>query len=50
MATHGRGLICVAMLRERLEQLAIPPMVEEPSDQRGTAFHVGVDLRGRILG
>jgi 3,4-dihydroxy 2-butanone 4-phosphate synthase/GTP cyclohydrolase II len=50
MATHGRGLICVAMLRERLEQLAIPPMVEEPSDQRGTAFHVGVDLRGQATG
>ena len=50
MAVHGRGLICVAMLRQRLEQLAIPPMVQEPSDPQGTAFHVGVDLRGQATG
>lgn len=43
MATHGRGLICVAMTQERLDQLEIPPMVVRSSDPRGTAFHVGVD-------
>lgn len=43
MATHGRGLICVPMLRERLDALAIPPMVANPSDPHQTAFHVSVD-------
>ncbi|MHB8694448.1 MAG: bifunctional 3,4-dihydroxy-2-butanone-4-phosphate synthase/GTP cyclohydrolase II [Solirubrobacteraceae bacterium] len=43
MATHGRGLVCVPMLAERLELLGIPPMVARNSDPHGTAFHVGVD-------
>jgi 3,4-dihydroxy 2-butanone 4-phosphate synthase/GTP cyclohydrolase II len=47
MATHGRGLICVPMLRERLAELGIPPMVAHGTDPRGTAFHVGVDHRDR---
>ncbi|TMK82732.1 MAG: bifunctional 3,4-dihydroxy-2-butanone-4-phosphate synthase/GTP cyclohydrolase II, partial [Actinobacteria bacterium] len=25
MATHGRGLICMPIVAERLDQLAIPP-------------------------
>jgi 3,4-dihydroxy 2-butanone 4-phosphate synthase/GTP cyclohydrolase II len=45
MATHGRGLICVPMLRERLEALRIPKMVADGTDPRETAFHVGVDHR-----
>ena len=47
MATHGRGLICVAMERTRLDALAIPPMVAESTDPKGTAFHVSVDSRAR---
>lgn len=43
MATHGRGLICVPMPRERLDELRIPPMVSRPTDPRGMALHVGVD-------
>lgn len=45
MARLGRGLICVSMPRYRLDDLEIPPMVARNTDQRGTAFHVGVDLR-----
>lgn len=45
MATHGRGLICIAMLGSRLRALDIPPMVDHPSDPHGTAFHVSVDHR-----
>ena len=45
MATHGRGLVCVATTRETLDRLAIPPMTATPSDPLGTAFHVGVDHR-----
>jgi 3,4-dihydroxy 2-butanone 4-phosphate synthase/GTP cyclohydrolase II len=50
MATHGRGLICVPMLRERLDELDIPPMVARGTDPKGTAFHVGVDLREHATG
>jgi 3,4-dihydroxy 2-butanone 4-phosphate synthase/GTP cyclohydrolase II len=46
MATHGRGLICVAMTAKRLDELEIPAMVTRSSDLHGTAFHVGVDKRG----
>jgi 3,4-dihydroxy 2-butanone 4-phosphate synthase/GTP cyclohydrolase II len=46
MATHGRGLICVAMARGRLDELQIPPMTQRNSDPHGTAFHVGVDVSG----
>jgi 3,4-dihydroxy 2-butanone 4-phosphate synthase/GTP cyclohydrolase II len=45
MATHGRGLICTPMLRDRLCELGIPPMVGDVTDPHRTAFHVSVDLR-----
>jgi 3,4-dihydroxy 2-butanone 4-phosphate synthase/GTP cyclohydrolase II len=45
MATHGRGLICAPVVRERLCDLGIPPMVGESTDPRRTAFHVSVDVR-----
>jgi 3,4-dihydroxy 2-butanone 4-phosphate synthase/GTP cyclohydrolase II len=50
MATHGRGLICVPMSRNRLDELDIPPMVTRCTDPRRTAFHVGVDLREHATG
>jgi 3,4-dihydroxy 2-butanone 4-phosphate synthase / GTP cyclohydrolase II len=50
MATHGRGLICVPMLAERLGELDIPPMASRSTDPKGTAFHVGVDVRGHSTG
>ena len=45
MATHARGLICIAMVGSRLRALDIPPMVDHPSDPHGTAFHISVDHR-----
>lgn len=47
MATHGRGLIRVAMRADRLAELAIPPMAPVADDIRGTACHVTVDLRSQ---
>jgi 3,4-dihydroxy 2-butanone 4-phosphate synthase/GTP cyclohydrolase II len=44
MATEARGLICVSVARERLEQLGIGPMVAPNTDPKRTAFHVSVDL------
>lgn len=51
MAKHGRGLVCVPMLGQRLEQLRIPLMVHENSARLGTAFTVSVDaLKGTTTG
>lgn len=43
MATHGRGLICLPMAGERLDELEIAPMVSRNSDNMGTAFTVSID-------
>ncbi|MEM9156076.1 MAG: bifunctional 3,4-dihydroxy-2-butanone-4-phosphate synthase/GTP cyclohydrolase II [Cyanobacteria bacterium P01_F01_bin.33] len=43
MATHGRGLICLAMEGERLDALQVPMMVEQNTDRNQTAFTVSID-------
>jgi 3,4-dihydroxy 2-butanone 4-phosphate synthase/GTP cyclohydrolase II len=43
MATHGRGLICTPMSKERLTELQIGTMVVNNTDPKGTAFTVSVD-------
>jgi 3,4-dihydroxy 2-butanone 4-phosphate synthase/GTP cyclohydrolase II len=43
MATHGRGLICVPLLAERLHELGIPGMPSNGADAHATAFHASVD-------
>lgn len=45
MAAEARGLICVAISKDRLEELAIPMMVSENTAAHGTAFSVSVDLK-----
>ncbi|MBI2216413.1 MAG: bifunctional 3,4-dihydroxy-2-butanone-4-phosphate synthase/GTP cyclohydrolase II [Candidatus Rokubacteria bacterium] len=45
MATHGRGLICVPMTGERLDELQISMMVTDNTAPMGTAFTVTVDAR-----
>jgi 3,4-dihydroxy 2-butanone 4-phosphate synthase / GTP cyclohydrolase II len=47
MATYARGLICVAMTGERLDQLELGPMVRHNTANLGTAFTVSIDARGR---
>ena len=46
MATHGRGLICLAMPGERLDELDLPAMVADNTAPHGTAFTVSIDLIG----
>jgi 3,4-dihydroxy 2-butanone 4-phosphate synthase/GTP cyclohydrolase II len=46
MAAHGRGLICLAMTGERLDELELGPMVTENTALGGTAFTVSIDWRG----
>ena len=47
MATYARGLICLAMTGERLDQLELGPMVRHNTASLGTAFTVSIDARGR---
>ncbi len=48
MATHARGIICVPMIQERLDELGIRLMVQTDSGQKGCAFTVSVDAREGI--
>ncbi|MBA3826660.1 MAG: 3,4-dihydroxy-2-butanone-4-phosphate synthase, partial [Ktedonobacterales bacterium] len=45
MATHGRGLICVAMTGAQLDQLGLPMMVNHNTAHLSTAFTVSVEAR-----
>ena len=45
MATYGRGLICVPMKGERLDELDIRQMVFDNTDNHETAFTVSVDYK-----
>jgi len=45
MSKHGRGLICLATTRERLEELDLGPMVAINSAKLETNFTVSVDAR-----
>ncbi|TDA65666.1 MAG: bifunctional 3,4-dihydroxy-2-butanone-4-phosphate synthase/GTP cyclohydrolase II [Clostridia bacterium] len=50
MATHGRGLICMPVIGQRLDELEIRPMVWENTDSHETAFTVSVDYRETTTG
>jgi len=45
MATHARGLICMPMVAERLDELELPLMVHENTAPRRTAFCVSIGAR-----
>lgn len=48
MIQQARGLICVAMTGERLEELNLPPMVPQATASDRAAFTVSVDARRGI--
>ncbi len=48
MATHGRGLICCALMPERADQLGLPPMIDQNEESMATAFTVSVDGQPRF--
>ncbi len=50
MATHAKGLICMPMMGERLDELEIPVMVQENTDNHQTAFTVSVDHTSTTTG
>lgn len=43
MATHGRGLICLTLTRERCKQLRLPLMVDETDEQHATNFTLSIE-------
>jgi 3,4-dihydroxy 2-butanone 4-phosphate synthase/GTP cyclohydrolase II len=43
MAKHGRGLICVAMTKQRLDEIGLGPMVVDNTSKMGTPFTISVD-------
>ena len=45
MVTHGRGLVCLALTPERLDQLEIPLMVSNNSSARETAMCVSIEAK-----
>ena len=48
MATHGRGLICLAMSPKEIDRLSLPPMTQHNSCKLGTAFTVSIDAKENI--
>jgi len=48
MARHGRGLICMPMTRERLQELRIPLMVQKNTSPYNTAFCVSIEAREQV--
>jgi 3,4-dihydroxy 2-butanone 4-phosphate synthase / GTP cyclohydrolase II len=51
MVTHGRGMVCVALSGERLDQLGLPLMVDTNNALHGTQFTVTVDaIEGTTTG
>ncbi len=50
MATKGRGLICVPLTGERVEQLKLGSMVSNNTDPQATAFTVSVDGKDTTTG
>jgi len=45
MAKHGRGLICLALTRERVEHLRLPLMAQHNGTRHQTAFTVSIEAR-----
>lgn len=48
MAVEARGLICLAMTGDRLDELDLPLMVRENTDSNQTAFTVSIDASPEV--
>src|ERR1044072_1491226 len=48
MATYGRGLICLAMTGQRLDELQIPLMVSDNTSPYETACCVSIEARRNV--
>ena len=45
MARYGRGLICLSLVEEKVEELQLPMMVSNNKSRFGTAFTVSIEAR-----
>ena len=48
MARHGRGLICLPIIGQRLDELHIPMMVEHNTSKFSTAFTVSIEAKHMV--
>jgi 3,4-dihydroxy 2-butanone 4-phosphate synthase / GTP cyclohydrolase II len=48
MARNGRGMICLALTSERVEELGLAPMAETKPDEYRTAYTVSIDASPRF--
>ncbi|MDH3577401.1 MAG: bifunctional 3,4-dihydroxy-2-butanone-4-phosphate synthase/GTP cyclohydrolase II [Gammaproteobacteria bacterium] len=48
MATHGRGLICLTVERERCKQLRLPLMVSDTDEHHATNFTISIEAADGI--
>ncbi|MBN9143472.1 MULTISPECIES: 3,4-dihydroxy-2-butanone-4-phosphate synthase [unclassified Novosphingobium] len=48
MATYGRGLVCLALSHERVDQLGLEPMSRRNGTPLGTAFTVSIEAKEGI--
>jgi 3,4-dihydroxy 2-butanone 4-phosphate synthase/GTP cyclohydrolase II len=48
MAKHGRGLICLPIIGQRLDELGIPLMVTNNTSQYSTAFTVSIEAKSQV--
>ena len=48
MATHGRGLICLALTGQQVDRLQLPAMTTSNRARRSTAFTVSIEAREGI--
>ena len=48
MARHARGLICLAMTKQRVEQLGLPLMAQSNRTRHQTAFTVSIEARDGV--
>ena len=48
MARHGRGLICLALGKERVDQLGLQPMARVNGTQLETAFTISIEARDGV--
>jgi 3,4-dihydroxy 2-butanone 4-phosphate synthase/GTP cyclohydrolase II len=48
MAKHGRGLICLALAKERVDQLGLQPMSPTGETRLGTAFTASIEARDGV--
>ncbi len=48
MAKHGRGLICLPIIGQRLDELEIPLMVQNNTSRHSTAFTVSIEAEDKV--